>query len=76
MLPEIIGVRALPDYRLALRFANGESKTFDMQTYLDYPVFRPLANKQLFAAAYVEGGTVAWSDAIDMAPETLYLESK
>ncbi|MYN08932.1 DUF2442 domain-containing protein [Pseudoduganella aquatica] len=76
MLPAIVAVAPLPNYRLSLKFANGESKTFDMQAYLDYAVYRPLLDKQLFAHVYIEGGTVAWSDAIDMAPETLYLESR
>lgn len=75
MTPDVIAVEALPDYRLALRFANGEQKTFEMKPYLDYPVYRPLRDQALFAKALVDYGTVVWSQDIDMAPETLYLES-
>jgi hypothetical protein len=75
MTPDVIAVEALPDYRLALRFANGEQKTFEMKPYLDYPMYRPLRDQALFAKALVDYGTVVWSQDIDMAPETLYLES-
>ncbi len=75
MLPDVIAVEALPDYRLALRFANGEQKTFEMKPYLDYPVYQPLRDKAVFAKASIDYGTVVWSKDIDIAPETLYLES-
>ena len=76
MLPDVISVEVLPDYRLALRFSSGESRTFDMKGYLDYPVYRPLHDKALFAKAAVDYGTVIWTSDIDMSPETLYLESR
>ena len=76
MLPNVIDVVTLPAYRLALQFSNGEKRAFDMRAYLDFPVYRALQDERLFAAAHVDYGTVVWSDAIDMAPETLYLESQ
>jgi len=33
-------------------------------------------DKDIFKKAKVAFGTVAWSDIIDIAPETLYLDSK
>jgi len=75
MLPAVVSVETLPEYQLTLRFTSGERKTFDMKPYLDYPVYRPLRDKTLFDKAAVDYGTVAWGTQIDMAPETLYLES-
>jgi hypothetical protein len=75
MLPKVIAVEALPDYQLALRFSSGEQKTFDMKAYLHYPVYTPLQDHSLFIKATVDYGTVVWTKDIDMAPETLYLDS-
>jgi len=38
-------------------------------------VFRQLKESRLFRAAHISGGTVAWPGEIDIAPETLYIES-
>jgi hypothetical protein len=61
-----------PNSQLLLHFTNGESRVFDMQPYLQYPVFSPLSNERIFNLARVEYGTVTWPGDIDIAPETLY----
>ncbi len=75
MLPEVIAVEALPNYRLLLTFANNERKCFDMSPYLGYPVFQRLKNSGFFSLARIDYGTVTWPGEIDIAPETLYLDS-
>lgn len=44
-----------------------------MLPYLDYPAYRVLKQTGKFALAHVANGTVAWTDEIDMSPDTLYL---
>ena len=73
MTPDVIGVKPLPDYRLEADFANGEKRVFDMRLYLGYPAYAPLAKDALFMKAHVVLGTVAWTDEIDISPDTLYL---
>jgi len=46
-----------------------------MSPYLEIGVFRNLKNPANFLNARIEGGTVAWPGEIDIAPETLYMES-
>ena len=76
MTPDVVQVRALLDYKLQIQFANGELKIFDMKPYLAYPAFSDLYHDNLFLSARVDNGTVAWTDEIDISPDTLYLKGK
>ncbi|MDR0883831.1 MAG: DUF2442 domain-containing protein [Oscillospiraceae bacterium] len=69
----VVGVKALPDYRLWLKFTDGAQRIYDFTADLDSPVFRPLREKSIFESVYLEYGATVWQDgAIDIAPETLY----
>ena len=59
-------------FALVLGFSNGEQRRFDMNAYLDFPVYHRLQNPGFFALAKVDGGTVVWPGNIDIDPETLY----
>lgn len=76
MLLDVIRVEARSAYCLLLEFENHEKRLFDVSPYLETGVFRRLKDAALFRAAHIEGGTVAWPGEIDIAPETLYHESK
>jgi len=64
------------EFELLLDFTNGERRRFNMRPYLEIGVFRRLKTPALFQRARVEFGTVAWPGDLDIAPETLYLESR
>lgn len=70
-------VRVLPreNYQLELEFSTGEVRLFDVRPYLDKGVFTQLRDRALFARAYVAFDTVCWPNELDIAPETLYVES-
>jgi hypothetical protein len=74
MIPKIIEVRPLANYRLWLRFHDGKSGTVDLSAELWGPMFEPLRDQQLFAQARVdpELDTVTWPNGADLAPEFLY----
>ena len=76
MTPDVVKVQALPDYCIEAVFADGERRWFDMKPYLQYPAFSALADGNLFMRAHVACGTVAWSDEIDLSPDTLYLRGR
>jgi hypothetical protein len=62
-------------YNLIVTFTNGEVKIFDLQPYLDYPIYEELKNESYCSKASVVNGTVVWNDEIDIDPDRLYLES-
>lgn len=76
-LLKVSGVRPLDDYKLWLRFSNGEAKIFDFKPELDCPAFSPLKDKELFKSVYIDYGVTVWNNGdIDIAPEYLYECSK
>lgn len=75
----VTSVKVLDGHRLALVLRVGpdgerRSGVFDMSAYLDWPVFRPLADDGEFAKAYTDGYTVCWPQDIDISPERLYTD--
>ena len=76
MLIDVIDVKPQNDFLLLLEFENGEKKEFDCKTLFDKKPFHKLQDKYFFNKAKVSFGTVAWLDEIDIAPETLYLDSR
>ncbi len=75
-LLDIISVSPHKDNTLLLVFENNEKRLFDMAPYLEEKPFTKLKNSPLFMKAKVAYGTVVWPGNIDIAPETLWDNSK
>lgn len=75
MLPSVKEVHPDRNYTLNLVFSNGETRQFDMKPYLDKGIFTRLKDWRCFQKARISLGTVVWEEDLDVAPETLYLES-
>ena len=67
----IQSVRYLGGYRLYLEFNNGEAGEVDLSSELDGPIFQALKDPDVFASVRLEGGTIAWPNGADLAPEYL-----
>lgn len=76
MTPDVIKVVATPDFFMNVEFANGEVRRFDMRPYLHFPAFANLKLPGMFLRARVEHGTVAWSEDIDLSPDTIFLRGQ
>ena len=54
-------------------FDDGLGADLDFTSYLQKgPVFEALRDPALFRQASIEGGTIAWPNGADIAPESLY----
>ena len=75
-IPHVVSAEYKGGYRIHLRFDDGVVGTVDFEPWLDGPVFEPLKDPEYFRSFSLEGGTVAWPNGADIAPETLHLAAK
>lgn len=75
MVRDVIEVRPLEGYRVFLRFDDGVQGEIDLEPLLSPfdGVFAPLRELARFREVFVDdGGTIAWPNGVDLAPEILY----
>ncbi|MGZ5207665.1 MAG: DUF2442 domain-containing protein [Sulfuricurvum sp.] len=75
MLFDVVAFDYLDKYKLLLTFENGEIKEFDCSMIFDEKPFQVLKDMNYFKRAKIDYGTLVWPNDIDIAPETLYVES-
>ena len=69
---EVAAVTPLEGHWLRLTLSNGDVVERDVQDLLTGGVLEPVRERrELFEAAFIDGGTVTWPGGIDIAPETL-----
>ncbi len=73
-MERIVAVRALPGYRLWLRFTDGAEGEVDVSHLVGRGVFRAWQDVSLFERVYVDPDcqTVCWPGNLDLDPDVLY----
>jgi hypothetical protein len=70
----IITAKALPGFRLELKFDNGESGVVDVSEFAGRGVFAAWEKSGVFEQVQVTSeGAVEWPGEIDMCPDSLYM---
>ncbi len=69
---EVDAVTPLEGHWLRLTLSNGDVVERDVQDRLTGGVLEPVrVRREIFEAAFIDGGTVTWPGGVDIAPETL-----
>ena len=71
-LPTVIRAEYRGGHRIYLVFNDGVESTVDFTDWLSGPIFEPLKETEYFERFFLDGGTVAWPNGADIAPETLH----
>jgi hypothetical protein len=72
ILPSVIRAEYDGGFRICFTFSDNVQGTVDLQSWLEGPIFEPLKDRTYFQRFFIDGGTVAWPNGADIAPETLY----
>ncbi len=74
MILDVIRADYAGDYKISIRFNNGEDVTVDLEEYLrneHRKIFEPLRDIDFFKSFNIKLNTVTWSNHADFAPEFL-----
>jgi hypothetical protein len=70
---EVTAIEYRRDFVYHIMFDDGVEADVDFAEYVGKgPIFKPLRDVAFFRQARIEGGTIAWPNGADIAPETLY----
>jgi hypothetical protein len=75
----VVGVHALPGYRLAVNFVEGTTGEVDLSRLVKSEssgIFAQLRDPTIFGQVHVEYGAAVWPGEIDLAPDAMYDEIK
>jgi hypothetical protein len=74
MVPRLVTVEHVRDYRIRVAFEDGASGEIDLEPELWGEVFEPLRDPETFRSFTLDEAlnTITWSTGADLAPEFLY----
>ena len=70
-----VQVKALPDYKLWLKYSDGVAGEVDLSHLAGKGVFALWDDYAAFEQVYIgESEQIAWTEEIDLCPDALYME--
>jgi hypothetical protein len=76
VLPQVVRAEYRDSFRIHLTFNDGIESTIDFAPWLQGPIFEPLKEPGYFQRFFIDGGTIAWPNGADIAPETLHQQAE
>lgn len=77
IVPNPICVKPMEEYKLYIKFENGEERIFDMSKYINHKFYKNLREYKYFEKVRIMENTIVWENGEDVSPENLlYYESK
>lgn len=71
----VVEIRALPDYKIWVRYEDGVEGEIDLSSYVGKGVFSAWNDPSFFEGVHVSPhGSIAWSDDIELCADSIYLE--
>ena len=69
-----IPVKVIPqeNYHLYIEYEDGKTINFDMNNFLNHPLFKPLKEKDFFDLVQINGSSISWPNDIDICADSLY----
>ena len=71
---QAISIKALPDFKLEVKFNDGVEGIVDLSRLKNGEAFKFWQQKGNFEKAYIEGEGIAWNENLDIDALSLYLE--
>jgi hypothetical protein len=72
---KIQDVKALPEYKLRLRYSDGTEGVVDLSQLAGKGVFVVWDRAGAFEDVSIgSGGEIRWGDAVDLCPDALYMQ--
>ena len=71
-LPQVVEARHITGFVVSTRFDDGTEKQIDISQWFKGPVFESPKDPKIFKKFFIEAGTLAWPNGVDIAPEALY----
>ena len=70
---EVKKIKYKNEYVYHVKFDDGTEGDIDFSEYINKGVvFKSFRDLEFFKKAFIDGGTIAWPNGIDIAPETIY----
>ena len=74
MIPKILDIEIIENYKIKLSYETGEVKLFDVLPYINGTWYRELENEKYFNTIHIisNGKGIEWEHGQDIAPHELY----
>ncbi len=75
MIVRPIELKVLKNYKIWLKYSDGEEGEIDLYDYVGKGIFKSWEDYKFFQSVHIgDNGEFTWSDEIDLCPDSLYLK--